>query len=65
MALAERYGFSSHAHLSRAFRLHFGYTPSDVRGDPAIVLKSRSAGATVATQAGVPGFDDWIRSLRG
>lgn len=64
MALAERFGFSSHAHLSRAFRQHFGYSPSDVRGHPVAVLQARAA-LGGATGDDAPGFDDWIRTLRG
>src|SRR5690606_17113589 len=60
MRLAERHGFSSHAHLSRLFQKHFGYSPSDVRADPTIALLARAA-AGVETQQ--PGFDDWVRTL--
>ncbi|HEX6928273.1 MAG TPA: helix-turn-helix domain-containing protein [Gammaproteobacteria bacterium] len=66
MALADDYGFSSHAHASRAFREHFGYSPSEVRDHPAAVLeryRSMSAAHASAASEG-PGFDDWVRSLR-
>jgi AraC-like DNA-binding protein len=33
---AERWGFSSHAHFSRAFRTHFGFPPSDIVGSSHI-----------------------------
>lgn len=65
MALAETYGFSSHAHVSRSFKQHFGYSPSDVRHDPAILqsnITGMAAGKTGNDNA--PGFDDWIRTLR-
>src|SRR5690606_453594 len=65
MALAERSGFSSHAHLSRAFRQHFGYSPSDVREHPAAVLRSRAGLPGAADGEATAGFDDWIRTLRG
>jgi len=65
--LAERFGFSSHAHLSRLFRKQYGYSPSDVRAQPAAVLLAR-ARRRKATDAkpddDTPGFDDWIRALR-
>jgi AraC-like DNA-binding protein len=64
MALAERYGFGSHAHLSRAFRQQYGYSPSDVREHPAAILQSRAA-VSPAGAGAAPGFDDWIRALRG
>lgn len=66
MILAERYGFGSHAHLSRAFRLHYGYSPSEARHDPGALLRARVvAAATQAQQRhNTPGFDDWVRSLR-
>lgn len=64
MALAERYGFGSHAHLSRAFRQQFGYSPSDVREHPAAILRSRAALPLSGNQGTAPGFDDWIRALR-
>lgn len=65
MALAERYGFSSHAHLSRAFRQHYGYSPSDVREHPVAVLRSRAATTGTGEDGAAAGFDDWIRTLRG
>src|SRR5690606_40144824 len=62
MALAERYGFASHAHLSRQFRQRFGYSPSEVRGNRARVLRMR---AKVEDAGGnSPRFDDWVRTLR-
>ena len=66
MALAERYGFASHAHASRLFRQHYGYSPSDVRADPALVLRARAAprGSISSGGSDPAGFDDWIRELR-
>ena len=65
MALATDNGFSSHAHLSRAFRQRFGYSPSDVRQHPASALHRRSAMLdNVAHGHEAPGFDDWVRTLR-
>lgn len=62
MELAERYGFASHAHLSRQFRQRFGYSPSEVRGNRARVLRMR---AKVEDAGGnSPRFDDWVRTLR-
>ncbi|HEX7048549.1 MAG TPA: helix-turn-helix domain-containing protein [Gammaproteobacteria bacterium] len=65
MALAENFGFASHAHLSRAFRLHFGYSPSDLRHHPVEALHRRSdtLGPALHEHDG-PGFDDWVRTLR-
>lgn len=63
MVLAERHGFSSHAHLSRLFRRRYGYSPSDVRAHPATMLQARARAFPDVGNAG-PGFDDWIRSLR-
>ncbi|MDG6349110.1 helix-turn-helix domain-containing protein [Luteimonas sp. 8-5] len=60
MRLAERHGFSSHAHLSRLFQKHFGYSPSDVRADPTIALLARAAAGVEEQEAG---FDDWVRTL--
>ncbi|MBN1240011.1 MAG: helix-turn-helix domain-containing protein [Gammaproteobacteria bacterium] len=65
MELGLRYGFTSHAHLTRAFREHFGYNPSDVRRDAGAVLRARASTAPVpAERKSGPGFDDWIRALR-
>ena len=65
MQLAERFGFGSHAQLSREFRHRYGYRPSDVRAQPAAVLQARAARGAGAGTRDVPGFDDWIRALRG
>lgn len=64
MVLAERYGFSSHAHVSRLFRRRYGYSPSDVRAQPAMVLRQRARLAAGAPADDDAGFDDWIRALR-
>ncbi|HEX7030444.1 MAG TPA: helix-turn-helix domain-containing protein [Gammaproteobacteria bacterium] len=68
MALAERYGFSSHAHVTRAFRQHFGYCPSEARAHPVETLQRYRAGMTfehaIAAGDDGPGFDDWVRTLR-
>lgn len=64
MVLAERFGFSSHAHLSRLFRARYGYNPSDVRAHPGRALHARAGRQAAGTHAGAPGFDDWIRALR-
>jgi AraC-like DNA-binding protein len=61
--LALRFGFTSHAHFSRAFREYFDYSPSDVRRDPTIALRSRLQPS--AEGARNVYFDDWIRLLRG
>ena len=64
MLLAERFGFGSHAQLSRQFRHRYGYRPSDVRGQPAAVLQARAARGAGAETRDAPGFDEWIRGLR-
>jgi AraC-like DNA-binding protein len=60
--LAERFGFTTHAHLSRAFREHFNYSPSDVRIDSSIIVRTRvstdGAGRSHET------LGDWVRALR-
>jgi AraC-like DNA-binding protein len=60
--LALRFGFSSHAHFSRAFREYFEYSPSDVRRDPTIALRNRLQAKAKASQDVY--FDEWIRMLR-
>ncbi|MEM9735398.1 MAG: AraC family transcriptional regulator, partial [Pseudomonadota bacterium] len=42
---AERYGFSSTSHLSREFRRHFGFSPSEVVGSGAPSLLTPDHGA--------------------
>ncbi|HEX6993344.1 MAG TPA: helix-turn-helix domain-containing protein [Gammaproteobacteria bacterium] len=67
MELAACYGFTSHSHLTRAFREHFGYPPSEVRRDGGVLLRAASAGGrTARLDAGgaQPQFDDWVRGLR-
>lgn len=64
MVLADRFGFASHAHLSRLFRHHYGYRPSDVRARPAQVLQARASHGIAVDRRDEPGFDDWIRALR-
>ena len=70
MDIAACYGFSSHAHLTRAFRQHFGYPPSEVRRDGGVLLRAsaRAQGEALAPgaerRAARPNFDDWVRSLR-
>lgn len=70
MEVASRYGFTSHAHLTRAFREHFGYPPSEVRRHGGAVLRARvgaRGGERDSARAGTGAplhFDDWIRSLR-
>lgn len=67
MVLAERCGFGSHSHVSHAFREHFGYSPSDVRHNPATAMH-RHAGSLFTSRPHAPdegpGFDDWVRGLR-
>lgn len=64
MMLAERFGFGSHAHLSRLFRARYGYSPSEVRALPGRVLQVRAERRAAGDRDGAPGFDDWIRALR-
>lgn len=47
--LADQHGFRSGAEFSRAFRRHFGYTPSDVQAQPAL------SGAAAPQAPGAPG----------
>src|SRR5690606_27510450 len=63
MSLGERYGFVSHAHLTRAFREHFGYNPSDVRGQPQLPVQSRSGQGVEPSSVDREGFDVWLREL--
>jgi AraC-like DNA-binding protein len=60
--LAERFGFTTHAHLSRAFREHFNYSPSDVRIDSSIVVRARVASGGAEPVRDTLG--DWVRGLR-
>lgn len=65
-SLATAYGFSSQAQLSRAFRQHFGYTPSDIRRDASVCFGRTSSVLRFHRHAqdNGPNFDDWIRGLR-
>ncbi|HEX7079465.1 MAG TPA: helix-turn-helix domain-containing protein [Gammaproteobacteria bacterium] len=65
MEIAACYGFTSHAHLTRAFRRHFGYNPSDVRFEGAARLRARAPSRVRIAAGEGPSFDDWIRALRG
>lgn len=64
MVLAERHGFSSHAHLCRLFRRRYGYSPGELRAKPALVLKARATQGMPDAANDGPGFGDWIRTLR-
>lgn len=70
MELAACHGFTSHAHLTRAFRDHFGYPPSEVRRDCGVLLRAAARGRRAALGDGrapgraQPHFDDWVRALR-
>lgn len=58
-ALAYDHGFASAAHFSRAFRHHFGITPSAAR-------KHGGAGGTldgVGASSGGTAIEDWLRAL--
>lgn len=65
--LSAEHGFSSQAQLSRAFRQCFGYPPSEIRRNAAVQFSRAENGARVHRhlQDDAPGFDDWIRNLRG
>lgn len=70
MEIAECHGFTSHAHMTRAFRAHFGYPPSEVRRLGGTVLRARAPSpepydhleGTIPISN--PLLDDWIRRLR-
>lgn len=73
MEIGLRCGFTSHGNLTRAFREHFGYNPSDVRHDASVSLRAHAArtprGASPPRPETPPahreiGFDDWVRTLR-
>ncbi|HEX6997209.1 MAG TPA: helix-turn-helix domain-containing protein [Gammaproteobacteria bacterium] len=70
MELAADHGFTSHAHLTRAFREHFGYPPSEVRRNGGPLLRALAGGRVAMPDAGraprrvQPQFDDWVRALR-
>lgn len=70
LEIAACHGFTSHAHLTRAFRDHFGYPPSEVRRAGGTLLRASAVGrdasidAARTPEAPQPCFDDWIRSLR-
>jgi AraC-like DNA-binding protein len=55
--IAYQYGFASRAHFSRAFRAAFGYTASEVRGEPGSRPSRREA-----DQAST-GYRAWVRQL--
>ncbi|AFQ52074.1 helix-turn-helix domain-containing protein [Burkholderia cepacia] len=44
-AIAAEYGFSSSAQFLRAFRSHFGFTPSDAQRDGAMHAAASGGGA--------------------
>ncbi len=56
--IANQWGFSSPAHFSRAFREHFGVSPSDVLG------VGREAGGILAQERGRPKMDEVDVPLR-
>ena len=57
--IAYQWGFADEAHFSRAFRHHFGYSPSEARE-----LRWASSGrGTRATQVDAAGYEQWIRQL--
>lgn len=59
--VADRHGFKSAAHFSRAFRERFGFSPGDVkRQGAAPVVPSGDATARLSDA----GFVDWLRALR-
>ncbi|HYP84486.1 helix-turn-helix domain-containing protein [Variovorax sp.] len=60
--LAEDHGFKSATHFSRAFREHYGYSPSDVRHLGASAALSIPAANNASN--GRADFDRWLRSLR-
>jgi AraC-like DNA-binding protein len=64
MSLGERYGFISHAHLSRAFREQFGYNPSDARSQPQLSVQARRGQSLEPSGDEREGFDVWLRELR-
>lgn len=49
--LADQHGFRSGAEFSRAFRRHFGYTPSDVQGQSAVLVATSSTGCDSITSS--------------
>lgn len=57
--LADQLGFNGASNLSRAFRAHFGYSPSEV-GKQGL----RQLPTAVTTQAGGASFRDYIRRSR-
>jgi AraC-like DNA-binding protein len=56
--IAEAHGFKSATYFSRAFREHFGYTPSDV-------TTGKGPAAPPVAQAGGEVFMPWLQSMRG
>ena len=60
--VAERLGFASEAHFSRAFRAAFGHTPSDVRAMAEAARATGMAPPTPSTTASVE-YADWLLSL--
>ena len=60
--LAQVYGFSDGAHLSRAFRARFGMSPSDVRQAQPQDLHS-AEGANAASNQAASQLSVWLRNL--
>lgn len=61
-SLAEEYGFADGAQFSRAFRRHFGYSPSDARSAQAPAAPPSLPATPAARGASLAG---WLRPLRG
>jgi AraC-like DNA-binding protein len=60
--IAYRWGFTSEAHFSRAFRRSFGLTPGEVR---AGVGMDRALGAAMPTESNAArAYEGWLRGLR-
>lgn len=62
--IATRTGFTSEAHFSRAFRVAFGLTPSEVRAmaSPAAVRGAETLGSAAAHASAE--YADWMRGLQ-
>lgn len=59
--IAYQWGFADEAHFSRAFRQHFGYSPSEAREQSW----ASSAHGAKAAQVAAAGYEEWIRQLGG
>lgn len=65
--IAAAYGFASVEQLTRAFRAHFGYAPSEVRSEGRASLERNLPGLSRRRDLPFGGgslLDEWIRTLR-